>query len=281
MKPSTLLLMLAALAFGSVVLVMKHGVGESCSRCYLLPDLTTMFDFYQQSDTDYAAPPEASLWDGWMPEQRIQSVNQRVKPKLIEALQARGVHLGAPVFLRVMKEDRLLELWLKVGARWQLWRSYIIAAASGQLGPKLREGDGQVPEGFYRINAAQLNPASGYHLAMNLGYPNEYDRQRQRTGSYIMIHGRAVSVGCLAMTDLWMEEIYLLVSEAIAQGQAEVQVQIFPFRMTVARLNAARDHVWHEFWSSELWPAWCSFETSREPPEMRVQEGRYVLVSGF
>lgn len=236
-----------------------------------------MFDFYQQSDAAYTMPPDASVWDGWCPELRLQNLDQRVKPRLIEALQAQGICYGAPVFLRAMKEERVLELWLKAGAKWQIWRSYAIVAASGELGPKLREGDGQVPEGFYRVGAGQLNPASRYHLAMNLGYPNEYDRQNQRTGSYIMIHGRAVSVGCLAMTDSWIEEIYLLVSEAIAQGQLEVPVQVFPFRMNEVRLAQAKDHVWYEFWLADLWPAWRSFEAYGEPAEVRAHEGRYVL----
>ncbi len=281
MKLSRIAFLLTALGVGVLGLRWQLGRSGGCASCVPLPDLRTLFDDPPSMASPYPLPPDASIWEGWSPQQRLQSVNERVKPSLMEALQVRGLRFGAPVFLRAMKEERVLELWLRGDSGWQLWRSYSIAAASGDLGPKLREGDGQVPEGFYRVTSAQLNPASRYHLAMNLGYPNEYDRHHQRTGSFIMIHGRAVSVGCLAMTDPWIEEIYLLVAEALVQGQPEVPVHLFPFRLSEARLAGHQEHEWHEFWLAELWPAWQAFEAEGEPAEMRVQEGRYVLVPRF
>ncbi|MCA1962869.1 MAG: hypothetical protein LDL31_02865 [Prosthecobacter sp.] len=95
---------------------------------------------------------------------------------------------------------------------------------------------------------------------MNIGYPNEQDRQLQRTGSFIMIHGGQVSVGCLAMTDPVIEEIYLLVAEALAKGHPEVPVQIFPFRLNEEALAQAVDHPWYDFWRDQLLPVWRDFE---------------------
>ncbi len=101
--------------------------------------------------------------------------------------------------------------------------------------------DYQAPEGFYEISARQLNPHSHYHLALNLGYPNAYDRRHGATGDAVMIHGDCKSVGCFAMTDAGIDQIYPIVAAALAQRRAEVPVHIFPFRMTeqaIARENA-------------------------------------------
>jgi murein L,D-transpeptidase YafK len=199
---------------------------------------------------------------------------------LATLLQQRGLTLGSAVYLRAYKEERELELWLKGGQGWEIWRTYPVAAASGRPGPKEREGDRQVPEGFYNITSRQLNPASRYHLALNVGYPNALDLHQQRTGSFIMIHGRDVSIGCLAMNDPAIEEIYLLVEAALAAGRPAIPVHCFPFRLTTARLAAWADHPWHAFWKDELLPAHTFFEQHREVPDMQVTDGRYTLEVG-
>lgn len=216
----------------------------------------------------HPAPPTADLWRTWSPEQRLADLRTRVQPILTETLAARGSPLGSPALLRAFKESGELELWLAGDAGWQRFRTYAVAAQSGGLGPKQREGDRQVPEGRYGVTASALNPASSYHLSFNIGYPNAEDRRLGRTGSFIMIHGGAASVGCLAMTDPWIEEIYLIVEAALRAGQEEVPVHIFPFRMHEERLRAAADSPWHDFWRSlrplhDEWPPhqWPSTST--------------------
>lgn len=174
--------------------------------------------------------------------------------------------LGRPVFIRIIKEERLLELWLQApkSGSWELFASYNIAGMSGKLGPKQREGDMQAPEGFYRVSLSALNPASRYYLSFNIGYPNRYDSALGRTGSHIMVHGSNVSIGCFAMTDPGIEEIYTLVAEALRAGQAYVPVQIYPFRMSAERIKECEDSPHYSFWL-HLLPGWQHTERSHSP----------------
>ena len=162
---------------------------------------------------------------------RADAARERVTPVLNSFLGLCGAKVGDPVFLRAVKEDSVLELWVKPdkAERYVLAKRYPIAAWSGKLGPKEKEGDKQTPEGFYEVEPSGLNPRSNYHLAFNIGYPNAYDRSLNRTGSFIMVHGRDVSIGCLAMTDPGIEEIYTMVEQALIHGQQRVPVQIYPF----------------------------------------------------
>ena len=180
-------------------------------------------------------------------------------------LQRLGVHLGRPVFIRIFKEERLLELWLQAATgEWSCFSTYAIAGMSGELGPKTREGDKQAPEGFYRVTPKGLNPHSKYHLSFNIGYPNLYDIAQGRTGSYIMIHGGTASQGCFAMTDEIIEEIYTLVNEAFAQGTESIPVQIYPFHMTAHRMQSERDNPHYKFWQ-HLMPGYLYTETHKAP----------------
>ncbi len=172
---------------------------------------------------------------------RFQEVQKRQRPLLKAALAEKGLVFGAPVFLRAFKESKELELWVwdAKARKFVLFKTYPIKAASGKLGPKLVEGDRQVPEGFYAFGKAGLNPRSDFHLSFNIGYPNAYDRHHGRDGTFIMVHGNAVSIGCLAMGDPAIEEIYTLVEAALSKGQRFVRAHLFPFRMTDARMEAA------------------------------------------
>jgi murein L,D-transpeptidase YafK len=169
---------------------------------------------------------------------------------------------GAPVFIRIFKEESQLELWLKGKQGWQLLDIYPVCRWSGTLGPKLREGDGQAPEGFYQVTRDRLNPNSNYHLAMNIGYPNAHDRSLGRTGSFIMIHGACVSIGCFAMTDAGIDDIYGYAEKALETGQAAIDVHIFPFRMTDENMRRHGESQWLAFWTG-LRPAYEAFEKSR------------------
>jgi murein L,D-transpeptidase YafK len=207
---------------------------------------------------------------------RAAAAAARVRPALQRDLKAAGLAFGDPVFLRAFKEERQLELFVRKrqSGKFQLFRTYPIAAASGTLGPKLTEGDGQVPEGFYQVPPAAMKPDSRYHLAFNLGYPNAFDRSLGRTGSLIMIHGNRVSIGCLAMTDGKIEEIYTLCAAAHANGQAMFRVDVFPFRMTGERMAKATGSKWLAFWQN-LQQGYDRFETTKLPPAVAVRDGRY------
>ena len=183
---------------------------------------------------------------------------------------------GNDVLLRIIKEDRVLELWKLGGHGWAMSAVYNICYYSGRLGPKLREGDLQAPEGFYSLTRHSLNPFSVEYLSLNLGFPNARDRASGRTGSFLMIHGGCSSRGCFAVNDVPMEQIYSAVRDALQGGQAAVQVQIYPFRMTDQRMQREKSNPNYAFWQ-ELKSGWDLFEEEQRPLEVSVHRGRYVI----
>jgi murein L,D-transpeptidase YafK len=154
------------------------------------------------------------------------------------------------VALLAFKKERRMEVWAGSDGAWRFVRAYPILGASGELGPKLREGDRQVPEGIYRVEG--LNPNSSFHLSMKLDYPNAFDRKyalhdgRMRPGSDIFIHGKATSVGCLAMGDEAIEELFVLVHDV---GVENVRVIIAPTDPRMTPLNSRG----HPAWVDELY----------------------------
>ncbi len=209
---------------------------------------------------------------------RAKAAAERVRPQLERDLTTKGLRFGDPVFLRAFKEEEELEMWIRnrASGKYELFRTWKIAAMCGRLGPKLAEGDGQVPEGFYFVPPRAMNPNSNYHLAFNIGFPNEYDRQHGRDGTLIMIHGSTVSIGCLAMTDEKIEEIYTLCDAAHSHGQKFFRVHIFPFRMGPGRMEKAKDSEWISFWN-ELREGYDWFEKHRVPPEVAVKDKAYLF----
>ncbi|MEE9328986.1 MAG: murein L,D-transpeptidase family protein [Parvularculaceae bacterium] len=184
---------------------------------------------------------------------------------------------GAPVHLRLYKRESVLELWtLSEEGIFQLAKTYPICTWSGTLGPKLKQGDKQSPEGFYQVTTNSLNPNSRYHLSFNLGYPNAYDRAHGRTGDYLMVHGDCVSIGCYAMTDAGIDEIYGAVEAALTAGQGRVKVHIFPFRMTPENLGAAATSPWSGFWQN-LAEEDQLFARTKIPGKITVVEKRYLI----
>ena len=168
---------------------------------------------------------------------RAEQAEKRVKPALVAALSENKLNYGSPVFIRIFKAEKTLEVWLRDKDQYVLFHSYPICTYSGRLGPKTRHGDKQAPEGFYRVGLSQLNPASNYHLAFNLGYPNAYDRANDRTGDFLMVHGNCVSIGCYAMGDAAIEEIYTLMDAALHSGQKNIDVHVFPFRFDSTKID--------------------------------------------
>jgi murein L,D-transpeptidase YafK len=198
---------------------------------------------------------------------------------LAERLEAGAFAAGNRVFMRIFKEESELELWLDADSGFALFQTYPVCRWSGSLGPKLAEGDGQSPEGFYRVTRSALNPNSRFHLSFDLGFPNAFDRGEGRTGSALMVHGGRVSVGCYAMTDAVIEEIYRLVEAAFDMDQSAVEVHVFPFRMSAQNLARHEGSRWLAFWRN-LKEGYDAFEASRVPPAVSAGDGRYVVAHG-
>ena len=216
-----------------------------------------------------------------VPEMITDIVEKIAKPSpteasLAEKIEAIGGRVGDPIFIRIFKEEAALEVWMKAEGQYQLIQTYPICAFSGELGPKQKEGDRQSPEGFYYVTKSRLNPNSRFHLSFNLGYPNRYDRAHGRTGSFLMVHGDCVSIGCYAMTDSKIEEIYELVEQALTYGQKIIRVHAFPFRMTVENMQRHYGDKWYHFWEN-LQEGYDWFEEKKIPPNVTVKQKIYIF----
>jgi murein L,D-transpeptidase YafK len=198
----------------------------------------------------------------------------RVQPRLEEELAKAGLRFGAPVLLRVFKYSGELELWMHDDGRYRRFRTYCICHWSGTLGPKAWEGDHQSPEGFYAIDRTGLRARPQYHLGLDLGYPNAYDRAHGYDGAHLLVHGGCWSQGCYAMRNAAIEEIYVLVAAALEGGQPRVDVHAFPFRFDAPPRRDWRRLGWGAFWG-ELEPAYDQFNRTGQAPVVRVVDGHY------
>jgi len=211
----------------------------------------------------------------------VPSPNVKASKPLPSALSSKiasiGSTPGAPMMVRIFKQSSELEVWKQTKAGgFKLLKTYEICSYSGDLGPKIREGDRQSPEGFYNITPGLMNPNSNYYLAFNTGFPNKFDRAYGRTGSDLMVHGDCSSRGCYAMTDEGISEIYALARETFRGGNASFQLQIFPFRMTAENLarNAKSPNM--SFWKN-IKTGYDRFEIARTPPTWDVCNKQYVF----
>ena len=195
----------------------------------------------------------------------------------LSLMAARDTAPGSPILMRAFKKEGDLEIWKRArSGRYVLLKIFPICRWSGQLGPKQRQGDRQTPEGFYPITPRQLNPNSSYHLSFDLGFPNAYDRAHGASGSYLMVHGICSSMGCFAMTNAQIQEIYALSREAFLGGQRAFQFQSYPFRMTARNMARARQERHFNFWR-QLKEGYDRFEATGEEPGVDVAGGRYVF----
>ena len=195
-------------------------------------------------------------------------------------LAAIGARLGAPMLLRVFKQEREVEVWVQPEDQqtFVLFRIFPICFYSGKLGPKVKEGDMQSPEGFYFVGPAQMRAKSQYHRAIDFAFPNDYDAAQGYTGTELLIHGNCVSSGCYAMTDPFVEQLYELGWATAATAAQGFWIHAFPFHMTAEALAGQQDSPWLGFWQ-QLKAGYDAFETSRIPPHIRVEGGRYVVAS--
>ncbi len=207
----------------------------------------------------------------------LPASEQPLAKATLTLLAKKGMTPEAPVFVRIFKEESELEVWkARDDGRFYHFKTYPICTWSGDLGPKIAQGDKQAPEGFYKILGSQMNPNSQFHLSFNLGYPNVYDRAQKRTGEALMVHGKCSSAGCYAMTDALMEEIYAIAREALKGGQQGFDLHAFPFHMTDENMARHKDNKWYPFWVT-LKQGYDHFETHRLPPSLAVCEKRYVV----
>jgi murein L,D-transpeptidase YafK len=200
-----------------------------------------------------------------------------IPPKLLADISDRNMDVGSPILVRVFKSESELEVWKQDrSGRYALLKTYPICKWSGDLGPKVKEGDRQAPEGFYDITPAQMNPNSQFYLAFNMGYPNAFDRAHDRNGAHLMVHGDCSSRGCYAMTDEQIQEIFALGRESFFGGQKSFQIQAYPFRMTAANMAKHRNNPNIPFWRM-LKEGNDHFEVTRLEPKVDVCEKRYVF----
>ena len=201
--------------------------------------------------------------------------------RLDDRLAAKGLAKGNPIFIRIFKETSELEIWMRKDRTFVLLDTYPICHWTGTLGPKLKEGDKQSPEGFYSVATRQMRLIGRWQKAFNIGFPNLHDQLNKRTGSFILVHGGCSSIGCFAMTEQVQEEIYELAAAALKAGQERFHVHIFPFRMTDAAMAdpAHAGHAWAGYWR-ELKPGYDSFERTHVPPHIAVCEQRYYTADG-
>jgi murein L,D-transpeptidase YafK len=241
-----------------------------------------------------------SLISGFLPSdmgfKQAQLRHQRVreayaqKEKMLEKwLSDKGIaHGGLDLYIRAFKKEQQLEVWVKEKSKPQyvLLKQYEFCETSGVLGPKRRQGDEQIPEGFYFID--RFNPNSLYHLSLGIDYPNVADKLREKAkpgislGGDIFIHGDCVTIGCIPLTDDKMKEVYVLAVEARAAGQQQIPVHIFPSRLGEAGIQSLRKEFASRedllvFWAN-LKPGYDLFESKRQLPRVSVSpQGAYFF----
>ncbi len=209
------------------------------------------------------------------------SLSQRalapIPSETVALMEQAGSTKEAPTLIRAYKKEAELEVWkMRADGRYVHVKTFPMCRWSGQLGPKTREGDRQVPEGFYSIAPGQLNPNSSYYLAFNVGYPNAYDRAWGHTGGTIMVHGVCSSMGCFSMTDRQIAEIYSIVRTSLNSGQNAVQMQSYPFHMTAENLAKHRLDPNIAFWK-QLKEGNDHFEVTQREPVVSVCNKHYVF----
>lgn len=199
---------------------------------------------------------------------RVVEAKRRKEKKLLTELQQLDIKAeNLEILFIAIKEAKILEVYVKRKTQKQFrwFKSYLFSTFSGVLGPKKQEGDKQIPEGFYQIT--HLNPKSKYHLSLGINYPNPYDQANGFTGSAIFIHGGMESVGCIAIGDDAIEEIYVLTDIAQQNDQNEISVLIYPYAMHTEKhklMLKTTDEATAHFWD-RLATSYQYFQENKAP----------------
>jgi murein L,D-transpeptidase YafK len=230
--------------------------------------------------------PQEGLKTCQLKYERVKNAYREKEKALDKMLTAAGVKRDSlQIFIRIFKAEKVLELWARNGNEgvFRHLVDYPICASSGKIGPKRRQGDLQVPEGFYGIY--MFNPESNFYLSLGVDYPNRSDRllsPNKKLGGSIFIHGDCVTIGCIPITDDGIKELYICALEAVNSGQKRIQVHIFPARLTTDNFTILKkQYVTNEeiinFWDN-LKEGYDFFEGSKTVPVVSVKKnGRYVF----
>src|SRR5215207_4564686 len=198
-----------------------------------------------------------------------------IPPQTLALMAAKDMSANDPILMRAYKKESVLEVWKRrADGKYAQLKAFPICRWSGQLGPKIEQGDRQAPEGFYTVTPGQMNPNSANYLAFDTGYPNAYDSAHGRTGAHLMVHGGCSSSGCFAITDEAIADVYAIAREAFGGGQNGFQFQSYPFRMTPENLAKHREDPNISFWRN-LKEGSDIFEVTREEPRVAVTNQRY------
>lgn len=213
---------------------------------------------------------------------RVQNAHHEKWADLKKSIEKLGIDSeNYSVFLRAFKEEQILEVWIKNNTAFKYHRllTYPFCATSGVLGPKKKEGDLQIPEGFYEIGV--MNPKSKFHLSMEVNYPNAHDQyysDPKHPGGDIYIHGDCVTVGCIPITDDKIKSLYTLVKRSRDQGNTKIPVHIFPNHLTstnLSRINKSAPQHAH-FWTN-LSEGYAYFEKENKLPKISINNKRYTF----
>lgn len=246
---------------------------------FLLFILLTFCAIYAGAQNSYVSMQRSSI--------KMSDVFSRVEDSVRKQFERQNLSWPPEaMYIRSFKYDRQLEVWVKGSIKdpYKLFKTYKVCMQSGTMGPKRMEGDYQVPEGFYHIN--EFNPNSNYHLSLGLNYPNASDRilsDSLRPGNAIYIHGNCVSTGCIPISDIPMEELYIIASNVKAQGQEFIPVHVFPVRYNVKKSydylsNTIRNNASLQEFNHQIREVYDYFELKKQLPVIMVnRKGEYVV----
>ncbi len=230
----------------------------------------------------FVAGPDATFEETQKSFERVRDAYERKEELFYMKCRSKEIpETFGNIYIRAFKMEGVMELWVQKspGGKYVKFNEYKIYALSGTLGPKRQQGDAQVPEGFYAVN--EFNPVSNYHLSLGVNYPNESDMKLStaaKKGGDIFIHGGAASAGCLAMSNYYIEDIYIAAVKARSQGQTSIPVHIFPFKMNETNMNYWTRVVQFKD-SVKLWKniqqGYLFFETNNRLPEVSVDASGY------
>lgn len=222
-------------------------------------------------------------------EERLQQARSAKQEKVEAYFNNAGLpYPPYQLFLRIFKKEKELEVWARGGKdeKFKLITTYPVCKSSGVLGPKRKQGDLQVPEGFYYISG--FNPQSRFHLSMRINYPNSSDKKlgdKTDPGGDIFIHGNCVTIGCVPIRNGPIEELYIMALDVKTRKKTRTHVHIFPCRMDKRECRqelarpASHDPALAKFWNS-LKPGYLHFEKNRTLPRVNTGgDGHYRVSS--
>ena len=215
---------------------------------------------------------------------RVRTAYAKKGSMVAEKLKALEIQ-NLEIYIRVFKNDDVLELWGKDRSKkkFTLIKNFEICSKSGKLGPKRKQGDYQVPEGYYHID--RFNPWSNFHLSLGINYPNRSDRilgVRGKLGGDIFIHGACVTIGCVPITDDKIRELYIYCVEAKNDGQKTIPVTIFPTKLTTINMKTLKNNYANDTEKLNLWSdlknGFDSFNENRTLPSVSfLANGRHAV----